>query len=112
MGSGRDFLSTTGGRTSCPLVGRPRPLRTHPMTTRIAIPSVLLVALVLLLAPAASGQCFTGDDGFDTACCAVPTPTLPAFNAVTVMSEYGALMACHPTFVIPPFPVTFSAPSF
>jgi hypothetical protein len=78
------------------------------MTTRNH--ALSLVLFVLLLAPPGLGQCWLGDDGFDTTCCTAPTPLLPAFNAVTVMSEYGALMQCQPTFVIPPFPVTFSAP--
>jgi hypothetical protein len=83
------------------------------MTTRKLNRSLLILAAMLLLAPAGLAQsCFNGDDGFDAGCCNIPTPTLPTFNAVTIQAEYGALLGCHPTFVVPPFPVTFSQPNF
>lgn len=89
-----------------------RALEGTPMTTRNVTSRAFLAVLVLLLASVLPAQCFSGDDGFDAACCTLPAPVLPAFNAVTVLSEYGALLACHQTFAIPPFPVTFSAPWF
>jgi hypothetical protein len=83
------------------------------MTTRRGV-LPLMFALLLAAAPGAFGQCFStfNDDGFDTGCCGPVVPNLPNFPAQTVTSDYGALFGCQQLFVVPPFPVTFSAPQW
>jgi hypothetical protein len=94
----------------------PSPIDPNPgnnsMKTRLTAPLLLMLGLVLAITGPGFGQCFPGDDGFDTGCCAPVAPNLPAFPPLTVTSEYGALLGCHPTFVVAPFPVQLSAPTF
>ena len=84
------------------------------MTTRRAlVPLFLALGLVLASPSAAPAQCFAAvDDGFDTGCCGPVAPNLPVFPSILTTGDYGALLGCHQTFVIPPFPVFFSAPQF
>jgi hypothetical protein len=72
-----------------------------------------IVALLISVGPAASGQCMLPtDDGFDTGCCGPVAPVLPAFPPVTMSADYGALVGCQQLFVVPPFQVQFGAPTF
>jgi hypothetical protein len=80
-------------------------------TRRVLLP--LFLGLVLAFPTPAPAQCFAAvDDGFDTGCCGPVAPNLPVFPSILTTGDYGALLGCHQTFVIPPFPVFFSAPQF